>query len=153
MTNYAITEREQRDEAVDGAKETDLWRCTVCGRFGAVGRCCGEETRERASMEQLMAEYERLRAEAERLKSMTAVTMGIGSGDGNLFVHGDYDSIKVAQSRLFRAKRMEKALEDTRSLSSINSAMNPSPLAPAARLGDIHRIADAVLSKEKDNEQ
>lgn len=26
---------------------TDLWRCTVCGRIGTVGRCCGEETRER----------------------------------------------------------------------------------------------------------
>ena|SRR5690606_30635672 len=32
--------------AVDGAKETDLWRCTVCGGVGTVGRCCGEETRE-----------------------------------------------------------------------------------------------------------
>src|SRR5690606_20851960 len=30
----------------DTAKETDLWRCTVCGRVGTVGRCCGEETRE-----------------------------------------------------------------------------------------------------------
>ena len=28
------------------AKEPDLWRCTVCGRVGTVGRCCGEETRE-----------------------------------------------------------------------------------------------------------
>lgn len=27
-------------------KACDLWRCTVCGRIGAVGRCCGEETRE-----------------------------------------------------------------------------------------------------------
>lgn len=23
-----------------------LYRCTVCGRVGTVGRCCGEETRE-----------------------------------------------------------------------------------------------------------
>src|SRR5690606_22114340 len=37
----------QQPAAVDGAKETDLWRCTVCGRVGTVGRCCGEETRER----------------------------------------------------------------------------------------------------------
>lgn len=29
------------------AEETDLWRCTACGRIGTVGRCCGEETRER----------------------------------------------------------------------------------------------------------
>lgn len=36
----------QQPAEVGGAKETDLWRCTVCGRVGAVGRCCGEETRE-----------------------------------------------------------------------------------------------------------
>ena len=49
-------------------KEPDLWRCTVCGRFGAVGRCCGEETRERANMEQLLAEVESLRIDAERYR-------------------------------------------------------------------------------------
>lgn len=83
---------------------------------------------------------------------MTAVTMGIGKGDGNLFVHGDYDSIKVAQSRLFSAKRMEKALKDIRSLSSINSAMNLSPLALTVLLSDIHQIADAALARENRND-
>ena len=29
---------------------------------------------------------------------MTAVTMGVGRGDGNLFVHGDCESIKAAQT-------------------------------------------------------
>lgn len=29
----------------DVANEADLWRCTVCGRIGTVGRCCGEDTR------------------------------------------------------------------------------------------------------------
>jgi len=93
-------------------------------------------------------EIEALRAEVERLKSMTAVTMGIGRGDGKLFVHGDYDSIKVAQSRMFSAKRMERALKDIRSLSSIDSAMIPSPFAITAKLGDIHRIADTALAEE-----
>lgn len=36
----------QQSAAVDEVKEPDLWRCTVCGRVGTVGRCCGEETRE-----------------------------------------------------------------------------------------------------------
>ncbi|HGE8301215.1 TPA: hypothetical protein ACGD5C_001531 [Serratia marcescens] len=31
------------------------------------------------------------------LEAKTAMTMGVGSGNGNLFVHGDYDSIKAAQ--------------------------------------------------------
>ena len=36
----------KQTSSVDEVKETDLWRCTVCGRVGTVGRCCGEETRE-----------------------------------------------------------------------------------------------------------
>ena len=39
----------QQPAAVDEVKEPDLWRCTVCGRLGTVGRCCGEETREPVS--------------------------------------------------------------------------------------------------------
>ena len=46
----------------------------------------------------LLDERDALTAEVERLKSMTAVTMGVGSGDGNLFVHGDCESIKAAQA-------------------------------------------------------
>ena len=42
--------------SVDEVKEPDLWRCTVCGRVGTVGRCCGEETRERANIRDLMRE-------------------------------------------------------------------------------------------------
>lgn len=36
----------RRPAGADEAEETDLWRCTVCGLVGTVGRCCGEETRE-----------------------------------------------------------------------------------------------------------
>jgi len=32
------------------------------------------------------------------LEAKTEMTMGVGSGNGNLFVHGDYDSIKAAQA-------------------------------------------------------
>ena len=28
------------------ADNDQMWRCTVCGRVGTVGRCCGLETRE-----------------------------------------------------------------------------------------------------------
>jgi hypothetical protein len=30
------------------SNENDAWKCTKCGRVGAVGRCCGEDTREQA---------------------------------------------------------------------------------------------------------
>lgn len=34
------------DQPCNSSHETDLWKCTVCGRVGTVGRCCGEDTRE-----------------------------------------------------------------------------------------------------------
>jgi hypothetical protein len=114
--------------------------CPVCD-------CCGKTNLTRA-VAPLQAEIERLQAEVERLKSMTSVTMGIGRGDGNLFVHGDYESIKAAQSLVFRAEGMKKALKDIRSLSSINSAVSSNPFTPTAVLAEIHRIADAAMSKE-----
>lgn len=60
----------------------------------------------------LLEERDALAAEVERLKSMTAVTMGVGSGDGSLYVHGDYDSIKAAQALVIRAERLEEVLEE-----------------------------------------
>lgn len=36
--------------------------------------------------------------EIECLQAKTGTTMGVGAGDGSLFVHGDYDSIKAAQA-------------------------------------------------------
>ncbi len=43
---------------------------------------------------------------------------------------------------------MREALEDIRSLSFINLAMQPNPLTLTAMLGDIHQIADAALEQE-----
>lgn len=36
-------------------------------------------------------------SEAESLREKTALQMGVGDGTGNLFVYGDYESIKAAQ--------------------------------------------------------
>mgnify|MGYP001413923703 CR=1 FL=1 len=46
-----------------------------------------------------------------------------------------------------RAQRLEKALKNIRSLSSINSAMNPNPFALTALLAEIHHIADTALAE------
>ena len=45
--------------------------------------------------------------EIERLRAMTAASMGVGDGNGQLFVHGDYASIKAAQEIVFRMERAE----------------------------------------------
>ena len=42
-----------------------------------------------------------LKAENERLRKKTALGMGIGDVSGQLFVYGDYDSIKAAQRLVF----------------------------------------------------
>jgi len=40
------------------------------------------------------------------------VTLGVGTGDGALFVHGDYESIKAAQSWIDRARAAERRCEE-----------------------------------------
>lgn len=55
-----------------------------------------------------------LQAERDALRAKTAVTLGVGSGGGSLFVYGDYESIKAAQDFIFRAERAESALEALR---------------------------------------
>ena len=46
MLRSAAENEDQRKDAARLAEANYLWRCTVCGRTGTVGRCCGEETRE-----------------------------------------------------------------------------------------------------------
>ncbi len=47
-----------------------------------------------------------LQAEVDKLREKCSVTMGVGSGTGNLFVHGDYDSIKAAQNTALECERL-----------------------------------------------
>ena len=63
---------------------------------------------------------------------------------------GNVAHLIAAQASEIEALR--EALEDIRSRSSINLAMRPDPFALTAALGDIHQIADAVLSKENSND-
>ena len=44
------------------------------------------------------------------LEEKTSVTCGVGSGNGNLFVHGDYDSIKAVQALVFENERLRLAI-------------------------------------------
>ena len=53
-------------------------------------------------------------AEVANLRAETSCTLGVGRGDGNLFVHGDFDSIKAAQDFIFRAEKAEMLLRDLR---------------------------------------
>ena len=69
-----------------------------------------------AALEALKAENGALRAEVERLRSMTAMTMGVGSGDGNLFVHGDYESIKAAQAIVLERSALRAEVERDKAL-------------------------------------
>jgi len=48
--------------------------------------------------------------EIERLKA-SGLTLGVGDGDGKLFVHGDYDSIKAAQAYILRVGEQAKEIE------------------------------------------
>lgn len=65
-------------------------------------------------IKELRAERDALKAEIEELKQKTSSMMGVGSGAGNLFVYGDYDSIKAAQTLLLQAENDRAELEAAR---------------------------------------
>ena len=46
----------------------------------------------------------------DELEEKTSMTCGVGSGNGNLLVHGDYDSIKSVQALVFENERLRLAI-------------------------------------------
>lgn len=51
-----------------------------------------------------------LRGEVAELEAKTRTVMGVGSGSGNLFVYGDYDSIKSAQKIVIERDQLRAEL-------------------------------------------
>jgi len=61
-------------------------------------------------------QIDQLKAENEQLREKTSVMMGVGRGDGQLFVHGDYDSIKAAQAIVLELGALREQLNEAREL-------------------------------------
>ena len=55
-----------------------------------------------------LSDYEALQAECDALRTKTRMSLGVGDGTGNLFVHGDYDSIKRVQELIFECERLRR---------------------------------------------
>ena len=80
----------------------------------------------------LPSEISKLRAKVERLQAMTAITAGVGDGDGNLFVHGNYGSIKRVQAMVFDGEALRSRL-----LKYEDAEGNPQPLMTVAQHQEI----------------
>lgn len=65
-----------------------------------------------AEKDELVASAVALAARIAELEAKTAVSMGVGSGSGRLFVHGDYESIKAAQEKIFRLEAAEARIAE-----------------------------------------
>lgn len=106
-----------------------LYGCTSCYEdwtwpaedlrvFGSECWCdlCWDERRwefpDQPSWNDLESYTPALQAECEKLRTKTSVTLGIGNGHGNLFVHGDYDSIKAAQDKIFELEELRRKLAE-----------------------------------------
>jgi hypothetical protein len=63
------------------------------------------DTTPESRVRELEAERDRLKAELESVNKYHC-TLGVGDGTSNLFVHGDYDSIKAAQKILFERDKL-----------------------------------------------
>lgn len=64
----------------------------------------------RSAMEELHPQWLKEKEWADRAEAKIACTLGIGTGEGNLFVHGSYESVKAAQEWILRAETAEAAL-------------------------------------------
>lgn len=55
-----------------------------------------------------LSDYEALQAENDTLRAKTSLSLGVGDSTGNLFVHGDYDSIKRVQELIFKHEKLRR---------------------------------------------
>lgn len=58
-----------------------------------------------------LSDYERLQAECDALRNKISLSLGVGDGTGNLFVHGDFDSIQRVQELIFEYEELCKDAE------------------------------------------
>lgn len=78
------------------------------------GHNCGPgmvyDTPEEKEIARLTKELDAVRAERDELELKTGVCMGVGTGAGNLFVYGDYESIKAAQAIVLERDQLRSDL-------------------------------------------
>lgn len=55
--------------------------------------------------------YEALQAECDALRAKTSISLGVGDGTGNHFIHGNYESIKRAQALIFECGKLRKDVD------------------------------------------
>ncbi len=87
-----------------GQNEVSITACAVDDAVSRITTLLAEleAAEQRAAVDHeaassLVVELSAARERIAELEAKTSMTMGVGNGDGNLFVHGDYDSIKAAQ--------------------------------------------------------
>ncbi|WP_406818559.1 hypothetical protein [Serratia marcescens] len=74
------------------------------------------------------------------LEAKTAMTMGVGSGNGSLFVHGDYDSIKAAQAIVLESESLRARLATPVRLPDTRQSVS----------GDRYQWSDGVFNYKQD---
>ncbi len=62
----------------------------------------------------IVAYRQRIEGLERELKASREASLGVGSGGGNLFVHGDYESIKVCQAKLLELEGVRRELSAER---------------------------------------
>lgn len=66
------------------------------------------------------------KAEQELKKIQNYSTVGVGDGNGKLFVHGDCDSIKMVQSKLLELQKLRNAIKHIVDMNKLNTGAEPS---------------------------
>lgn len=96
-------------------------------------------------------DYDALEKERDELRKKTACTIGVGYGDGGMFVHGDYDSVRRVREIIADGERARKELVEAESeierLRSVRSEMAEIAGDRDNEIERLHRCAqEAIIS-------
>lgn len=82
-------------------RNLNKYKCNSCGRQAVMPE----------TYENLQKERDQLKAE---LTKATQVSLGVGNGSGNLFVHGSFEAIKTCQEKLLLMEELKAEVERLR---------------------------------------
>lgn len=95
-----------------------------------------------------LSDYEALQAECDALLDKTSMSLGVGDGTGNLFVYGDYDSIKRVQALIFECEKLRRSVTHLEKLLSAAAAGYATKMAPMSV--KLLNATDAAMQDSKE---
>lgn len=103
----------------------------------------------------VLADRDTLEKERDALRALTQVKLGVGSGSGNLFVYGDYESVKAAQAIILERDALRARVDEleTRPADKLIAEENVQLRAELEQIKRDWKNCDVMLACMKDGKR